>query len=259
MRFADIRQSLVLLYILGCWITLRNAGFIRGHAHLQVRIGRKVHCPQGGRQLAQLFMKQPHPSILRSKHFSKSTTCTISMPVLPRSRSQLLNIRANDSSERSTSSTFSVNCGAARCGTSTATAASAAYGVHFKLESNSIHEISARSELSRDEYSQLWYTEEDLKVIRSDLRIVTRMMKSGRFEEDADLCFRGIELDREKDQRADRQATILMELFWWKIGNFFDSEVPSKLQKLTFKAKRDALVRAKQDQEAAMNIYRHRR
>ena len=87
------------------------------------------------------------------------------------------------------------------------------------------------------------------------------MMKCGRFHDDGadDLCFRGIELDREKDQRLERQATILMELFWSESRNFFDSDVPIKLQKFTSKAKREALLRAQRDQEAAMKIYRHLR
>ena len=234
------------------------------HHIISFRLMRSVHCIQDMRILPIILI---FPKFVFPKHH----LVLIIMPPLP-SRSQLLTIRSNDSSLRSTSSTFSVNDGAAIscCGGSSECCAGTSYtttsnhGVNFNLESNSIHEVSARSELSREEFCQLWYTEEDLKIIRSDLRIVTRMMKSGRFhdeEKDGEnnrLCFRGIELDREKDQRLERQGTILMELFWSESKHFFDSEVPIKLQKLTSKAKREALIRAKQDQEAAMKIYRHR-
>jgi hypothetical protein len=172
---------------------------------------------------------------------------------------------ALDSSERST---FTVNSPRKQC----KAAPNNGPSVHFDLQANTFHETWSRDDLSREagDFSQLWYSSNDIKVLMKRVQTTVRMMNSGKFDGkkmDPDFSFRGIETESDKAKRKERLDRVRMALLWSSPTNtsssrddfFASDDVALTLQEISEKARQEAVLRAKYDRQVALKAYRKMR
>ena len=162
-----------------------------------------------------------------------------------------------ESLDSSQCSTFSVN--STRRKSEPSNDRSSSTSVKFNLPTNSFHEVPSREDISEEDVAQIWYTHHDIKVIKSRLQTTIRMMKSGRFNCDGEsYSFRGIQTDFDRTQRRERIAMLQMALSMCPSAHEFYSTpgLSLTLQELSHKATEEAILRATQDRDEALKVYR---
>ena len=139
--------------------------------------------------------------------------------------------------------------------------------VKFDLQANLVHQVSTPIELSPEEIALRWYSDTDLRTIRSQQQILSiRCMKSGGRLDDGspscgeEYCFRGIYTATKKAKRRELQAKIYMELLSAPTDNYYcqppETDVARKLQRISEKSVQTAIARARHDRIAALKAYR---
>ncbi len=127
--------------------------------------------------------------------------------------------------------------------------------VQFSLDHNEIALIPKLNEFTPKEIADCFYTSDDYKKMKSKDRVLVRLMKKGRFDDQScEYCLRGIALESnklERQSRIQRVQAIVLSSHNKDHEDDGDHQLAEMLAKATLSATEEALARAQEDAQAA--------
>ena len=134
--------------------------------------------------------------------------------------------------------------------------------VRFALDQNEVTLIPTLDEFTPDEISKCFYNASDFKKMKSQDRVLLRMLKKGYFSQSPgntsqDHCLRGIEQEAYWEERLIRIQKVQAIVLSNKRRYTYEEdavELATKLAKATLFSKQEAISRARGDAAAALEM-----